>query len=86
MIEFLVKKGKFYEKHKSLLNPRQEKVIARIFQEGFEGFKGGLSAENYLSITNTSRASATRDLQDLVDKNILSKKGLLKSTRYYLNL
>ena len=86
MIEFLVKKSKFYEKHKSLLNPRQEKVIAWIFQEGFEGFKGGLSAENYLSITNTSRASATRDLQDLVDKNILSKKGLLKSTRYYLNL
>ncbi|MBI3308673.1 MAG: Fic family protein [Candidatus Melainabacteria bacterium] len=85
MVEFLVKKAKFYEKHKTLLNPRQEKAVARIFQEGLEGFKGGLSAENYLSITNTSRATATRDLQDLVDKKILSKSGRLKSTRYYLS-
>lgn len=85
-IEFLVKKAKFYEKNMTLLNSRQEKVIARIFQEGHEGFKGGLSAENYLSITDTSRATATRDLQDLVDKKILNKKGQLKSTRYYLNL
>ncbi len=86
MIEFLVKKAKFYEKNTALLNSRQEKVIARIFQEGHEGFKGGLSAENYLSITSTSRATATRDLQNLVDKKILNKKGQLKSTRYYLNL
>ena len=86
MIEFLVKKAKFYEQYKAFLNSRQEKVIARIFQEGLEGFKGGLSAENYLSITNTSRATATRDLQDLVDKKILNRKGQLKSTRYYLNL
>ena len=86
MIEFLIKKAKFYEKHKAFLNSRQERVIARIFQEGLEGFKGGLSAENYLSITGTSRATTTRDLQDLVEKNILSKKGQLKSTRYYLNL
>ncbi|OGI09795.1 MAG: cell filamentation protein Fic [Candidatus Melainabacteria bacterium RIFCSPLOWO2_12_FULL_35_11] len=86
MIEFLVKKARFYEKNKTLLNSRQEKVIARIFQEGHEGFKGGLSAENYLSITSTSRATATRDLQDLVDKKILNKKGQLKSTRYYLDL
>lgn len=85
MIEFLVKKAKFYEKYKALLNSRQEKVIARIFQEGLEGFKGGLSAENYLSITDTSRATATRDLQDLVDNKILSREGQLKSTRYYLN-
>ena len=36
------------------LNARQEKVLARMFREGLEGFKGGLSAENYLAITNTS--------------------------------
>ena len=86
MTEFLIKKAKFYEKYKPLLNSRQEKVIARVFQEGIEGFKGGLSAENYLSTTGTSRATATRDLQDLAKKNILSRKGQLKSTRYYLNL
>ena len=86
MIEFLIKKAKLYEKYRAFLNSRQEKVITRIFQEGLEGFKGGLSAENYLSIISTSRATATRDLQDLVDKRVLNKRGQLKSTRYYLNL
>jgi Fic family protein len=86
MVEFLIKKAKFYEKNKTVLNPRQEKVITRIFQEGIEGFKGGLSAENYISITKTSRATATRDLQDLVDKKILDKKGQLKGTRYDLKM
>ncbi len=33
------------------LSERQEKVIARLFREGIDGFKGGLSAENYISIT-----------------------------------
>ncbi len=86
MLEFLIKKTKFYETNRENLNLRQEKTINRIFEEGLEGFKGGLSAENYISITKTSRATATRDLQDLVDKGVLIQEGQLKSTRYYLNL
>lgn len=39
-----------------------------MFREGTAGFKGGLSAENYIAIAKTSRATATRDLQDLVEK------------------
>jgi hypothetical protein len=31
-----------------------------MFREGIDGFKGGLSAENYISISKTSRATATR--------------------------
>ena len=46
-----------------------------MFKEGVEGFKGGLSAENYISITKTSRSTATRDLHDLVKKGILLKTG-----------
>lgn len=84
LIDFLVKKHKFYKRVVKLLNPRQKKVVDRIFKEGTEGFKGGLSAENYISITKTSRATATRDLQDMVEKKILTKEGELKSTRYYL--
>ncbi len=86
MMEFLIEKTKLYDRVRGQLNARQEKVIARMFQEGLEGFKGGLSAENYLRITNTSRATATRDLQDLVDMLVLKKTGELKSTRYLLNL
>ncbi len=82
--EFMVAKARFYDHFKGLFNPRQSKVIARMFSEGLDGFKGGLSAENYLSITKTTRATATRDLQDLVAKGALTKAGELRYTRYYL--
>ena len=86
MIDFLVQKTKLYGGVRGQLNERQEKAIARIFREGLDGFKGGLSAENYISITGTSRATATRDLQDLVDNGVLTRTGALKSTRYHLNI
>jgi Fic family protein len=85
-VDFYAAKTKLYDKLRGLLNERQEKVIARMFREGIDGFKGGLSAENYISITQTSRASATRDLQDLVAKGALTKTGELRHTRYHLNI
>jgi Fic family protein len=57
-----------------------------MFREGIDGFKGGLSAENYINITKTSRATATRDLQDLVARGTLTKTGELRHTRYHLNI
>ncbi len=85
-VDFYVAKAKFYEKFRGAFNERQDKVIARMFRAGIDGFKGGLSAENYISITRTSRATATRDLQELVEKGALGKKGELRYTRYFLNL
>ena len=86
VIDFLIEKTKLYDRTRSQLNERQAKVIERMFREGLEGFKGGLSAENYISITGTSRATATRDLQELVTLGALKKTGELKSTRYWLNI
>ena len=43
-VDFYVAKAKFYEKLRGQLNERQAKVIARMFKEGIDGFKGGLSA------------------------------------------
>lgn len=85
-VEFYLAKAKFYDRLRDRLNPRQEKVVARMFREGIDGFKGGLSAENYISITKTSRATATRDLQDLVDKGALRRAGERRYARYYLNI
>jgi len=85
-VDFYVAKAKFYEKFRGQFNERQDRVVARMFKEGIDGFKGGLSAENYISISHTSRATATRDLQDLVEKGALTKTGELRHTRYYLNL
>jgi Fic family protein len=86
MVDFLIKKTKLYDRVRGQLNERQEKAVERLFREGLEGFKGGLSAEKYISITGASRATTTRDLQDLVEKMVLLKVGQLKSTRYHLNI
>jgi Fic family protein len=85
-VDFYLAKAKLYERLRGRLNERQEKVIARMFRQGIDGFKGGLSAENYIRITEASRATTTRDLQDLVEKGALMKTGELRHTRYYLNL
>jgi Fic family protein len=85
-VDFYAAKAKFYEKLRDQINERQAKVIARMFKEGIEGFKGGLSADNYISISKTWRATATRDLQDLVEKGALTKIGELRHTRYFLNI
>ena len=85
-VEFYIVKAKFYDRLRGQLNPRQEKVIARMFRAGIDGFKGGLSAENYISITGTSRATATRDLADLVVKGGLTRTGERRHARYHLDL
>jgi Fic family protein len=83
-IDFLIAKARFFDTFQ--LNERQKKAVFRMFKEGPKGFKGGLSAENYITITGTSRATATRDLQDLAQKGALTKTGEFKSTRYYLKV
>jgi Fic family protein len=85
-VDFYVAKAKFYEKHQGAFNERQGKAVARMFREGIDGFKGGLSAENYVNITKASRATATRDLQELVAMGALTRTGELRHTRYHLNL
>lgn len=83
-VDFFVAKARFYDRLRDKLNMRQDKVLARMFRAGIDGFKGGLSAENYISITQASRATASRDLQDLVEKGALTRTGTLRHTRYRL--
>ncbi len=86
LLDLLITKTKFLDGFKKELNARQEKVILRMFREEPAGFKGGLSARNYIAITETSPATATRDLQHLVQIGALISTGSLKGTRYHLNL
>lgn len=86
LLYFLIEKSKIMTALYGQINSRQEKALLRMFEEGPKGFVGGLSAENYIVITKASRASATRDLTDLVQKGALLKTGELRHTRYWLNL
>ena len=84
-IDFIIKKGRLLQEHQGSLNERQNKVILRVLQEGVNGFKGGLSASNYRSITQAPTTTVTRDLNDLVAKGVLKRTGERKGTRYWLN-
>lgn len=86
LLNFIVEKSKLLTKLTGSLNQRQEKVLLRMFEEGPNGFKGGLSAEKYIAITGASRATATRDLMELVALGALLKTGELRHTRYRLNI
>lgn len=83
-VEFLIDKAKLLDRLRGQLNPRQEAVLLRMFREGPEGFKGGLSAGNYVSIAKSSPATATRDLAEMVEKGALTRTGERRHTRYHL--
>lgn len=85
-IQFVMRKAQFFDRNADALNPRQLKVVRRMLDEGPDGFEGGMNARKYVSITGASKATATRDLQDLSAKGILSVSGGGRSTGYQVNL
>jgi Fic family protein len=86
LVEFLIDKTKLLDRLKGQLNARQEKALLRMFREGPEGFRGGLSAGKYSSITGASPATTTRDLADLVAKGALVREGERRHARYRLTV
>jgi Fic family protein len=87
-IDFTLKKVKFFDRFKEKLNERQLKVIKRMLEEGPKGFAGGMNASKYGSITKVSKATATRDLQALLELGVLIPfgEGGGRSTKYAVNL
>ncbi|MEY3941823.1 MAG: hypothetical protein RIR07_709 [Bacteroidota bacterium] len=85
-LAFTVKKAKFYAAFGPQFNAAHEKVIARMFAAGPEGFEGGMSAAKYVSLAKVSKATATRHLQELAEMGALVCTGSGRSTRYALCL
>jgi Fic family protein len=85
-VEFIIAKTNLLDRLRGQINERQRKALLRMFREGPEGFKGGLSAGNYSTITGASPATTTRDLADLIEKGALIRKGERKHARYTLDL
>ncbi len=71
-------------------NERQRKVLERLLEAGHAGsgggFLGGMTTDKYAKITGTSKATATRDLADLIANGLLRVEGLGKATRYAVNV
>jgi Fic family protein len=87
-IDFTLKKTKFFDRFKDQINERQLTVIRRMLEEGTKGFQGGMNAKKYIGLTKTSKATATRDMQQLLEKGafVLSGKAGGRSTSYQVNI
>jgi Fic family protein len=84
LISFTLQKSMFIDRYKLQLNERQMKMLLKML-ESSNGFEGGMSAKKYISITKTSKATATRDLKQLLEIGALISKGGGRSTHYSIN-
>jgi len=71
-------------------NARQRKILERLLDAGHAGsgggFLGGMTTDKYAKITGASKATATRDLTDLLAHGLLRVEGVGKATRYAVNV
>ena len=80
--ERVVKKRMFWDKHHDTpLNERQRKVLNMML----DGFEGKLNSSKWYKINHCSQDTATRDINDLINKGVLRKsEGGGRSTNYEL--
>ncbi|MBQ7672333.1 MAG: Fic family protein [Paludibacteraceae bacterium] len=66
----VLRKAAFWNEHKDTeVNERQRKIINHLW----DGFDGKLTTQKYAKINHCSQDTALRDIQDLIEKNVLSK-------------
>ena len=87
-IERVINKTRFWQTHsQTVLSARQIKVLNRLLDGAGVEFAEGINASKYKNLTDVSKATATRDLAELVTKACLkSLPGGGRSTRYTINI
>ncbi len=83
MLKKISVKARFWKEFSNTqINTRQIKVINRLLDCGKDGFEGGLKNKKYVGIAHTSRATAQRELSDLVKKGVFIKLSSGRNTSY----
>jgi Fic family protein len=82
----VMQKSRFWHRHaQTELNDRQRKVLNRLLDAGPDGFEGGMTNRKYAGIAHVSRATAQRELADLIEKGVLrTNSGGGRSVSYSL--
>lgn len=71
----VVDKARFWQDHaEESLNQRQLKVINLMLDAPREGFEGGLTTRKYAGLARVSRATAQREIADLLARGLLVKR------------
>jgi Fic family protein len=84
ILEAVLQKARFWEAHAGAsLNDRQRLIVNRLL----DGFVGKLTSSKYAKLAKCSQDTATRDIQDLIARGILTKDSAGgRSTSYSLIL
>jgi Fic family protein len=86
-VEAVKTRARFWDRHKETrLNERQKKVILKMLSYLPEEFEGGMRVQKYMSITKATRLTASRDLNDLVEKGVMKRFGSGRGVYYELVL
>jgi Fic family protein len=82
VLSVVLKKAEFWQKHALTgINERQKLILNLLF----DGFDGKLTTSKWAKITKCSADTALRDIQDLINKDILRKENAGgRSTHYDL--
>lgn len=83
LIDESLQRARFWADHRAVpLNARQRKALDRMLEAGPGAFVGGMTARKYMAMTGVAVATATRDLTQLAEAGLLTRKGEGRSTRY----
>jgi Fic family protein len=71
-LQAILFKAVFWNRHAEIeVNERQRKVLNRLLDAGKDGFEGGLSTRKYVGMTKVSRATAWREIEDMLQKGLI---------------
>ena len=87
LLSNVMQKKRFWQRFaQGGLNDRQSKAVNRLLDVGPGSFEGGMTNRKYAGLNHTSRATAQRELADLMAKGILRRNpGGGRSASYDLN-
>lgn len=86
LLAVVLDKAAFWKMHgQASLSKRQRKVINRMLDFGRGGYEGGMTTRKYVSLANVSRATAFRELNQLLELGIIKQNpGEGRSVSYDL--
>ena len=85
VIDAVRRKAAFWWSHRhSGFNSRQQKLLNRLLDAEPEGFTGGMTLRKAIGLTKVSRATAWRDLAELVELRAIEPIGEGRSRAYRL--
>jgi len=88
LIDLVLKRKTFFDRYEKQLGERQLAAIRFLLKEQGIGNKIEMNASLYMHITQASKATATRDMQQLLDMGafVFAGPGGGRSTSYQINL